>query len=55
MEIDIKVEVIVKETKNGKYVCEIPMINAFFGASDDEMIRSKTKAMIELFSEYYRN
>ncbi len=54
MKINIDVDVNVKEVENGKFVCEIPMINAFFGASDVEMINEKTKAMIELFCNEYK-
>lgn len=52
--ITIEVEVEVKPSeKKGIYVCYIPMVDSYFGASDEKMIQGKAEAMVKLFCDYY--
>ena len=50
MKVNVDIEVSVSPTeKEGVYMCYIPSINCYFGASSKEMIEGKTKAMIKSF------
>lgn len=53
MKVEIEFDVNVKEVEGNMYVCHIPTIDVYFGAKNKEMIKTKAKAMINVFCSQF--